>query len=344
MGDLGTRFRLARESRNISLNQAEQDTRIRRKYLQALEDEDWASLPPAVYLKGFVRNYASYLGLDPTEALQLYHRLAGGAATPRPTSKSPEEPTPQRLAPPPTTAAVPAVKPPTRPMESRSWFSPNLLIGVGVLLAVILAAYFLLTSSAYQDLVRPTLPSASPIFPTRTTAPATVAATMTASVLPPTEASLPTAAVPVTAMVEVRVDVLLDSYGCWLEVYVDGQEDFRGQMRPGETRTWVGRERIAMHVGNAGGVEVTVNGALQGPLGAPGQVVDVEWTRPGAGPALRVTPGATPSAVRPATPARPPTVTPTPTAPVVTSTPTPTRPPTPTGTSLPTSSAVTPTP
>ncbi|MBU1878829.1 MAG: helix-turn-helix domain-containing protein, partial [Chloroflexi bacterium] len=77
MGELGTRFRLARENKQVTLRQAERDTRIRLKYLQALEDQDMASLPPEVYVKGFVRNYASYLGLDPNEMLTLYRAALG---------------------------------------------------------------------------------------------------------------------------------------------------------------------------------------------------------------------------------------------------------------------------
>ena len=362
MGDLGTRFRLARENKNVSLQQAEQDTRIRRKYLQALEDEDWASLPPAVYVKGFVRNYASYLGLDPSEMLESCHAPAG--QPPPEKREKPEEsqgeeaPAPKRPAPPlspppPATSAAPSVKPTTRPLESRSWRWLNLLLGAGLLLVVILAAYLLLTSSAYQDLVRPATPSVSPVFPSRTSASVTAVASASPTSKAPGET--PTPVTTVTPTVEVRIYALPDSYGCWLEVYVDGREDFRGLLQPGETRTWIGRDRITMHVGNAGGLEATVNGQPQGLLGAPGQVVDVEWTRPGAGPAPSATPlatqsnpgrtpGAPPGATSPSTPSKSPTITPTPTAPAVTSTPTPTRPPTPTGTPLPTSPAATPTP
>lgn len=319
MGDLGTRFRLARENKNISLRQAEQDTRIRRKYLQALEDEDLTSLPSAVYVKGFVRNYASYLGLDPNEMLALYRQVTEAAGN--------SQGAPSRPAPPPA-AVVPGLQSPARPMESRSWVSPNLLIGVAILLVVILAAWFLLTSSAYQDLVRPATPSASVVFPTRTLA---VTLVSPAPTLFTWETPSPT----VTPTIVVEIRALTDSYGCWLDVYVDGREDFRGLLRPGESRTWIGRDHIAMHVGNAGGVIAIVNGQLQGPLGAPEQVVDVEWTRPGAGTPPTATPPVTPSATPTATrTARPktPTITPSPTVPVVTSTPTPTLPPTPTAT------------
>ncbi|MDE3077480.1 MAG: helix-turn-helix domain-containing protein, partial [Chloroflexota bacterium] len=74
MGQLGEMLRSAREAKGASLAQAEAATMIRRRYLQALEDEEPEILPGAVYTKGFLRNYAIYLGLDPNHVLSLYHR------------------------------------------------------------------------------------------------------------------------------------------------------------------------------------------------------------------------------------------------------------------------------
>ncbi len=62
---LGEVLRLARERKGVDLYRAERDTKIRAKHLEALENGDYAELPGAVYTKGFLRNYAVYLGLDP---------------------------------------------------------------------------------------------------------------------------------------------------------------------------------------------------------------------------------------------------------------------------------------
>ncbi|MEI6727076.1 MAG: RodZ domain-containing protein, partial [Actinomycetes bacterium] len=51
--------------RNLTLQQVEEDTKIRVKYVQAMENEDWDVMPGVTYVKGFLRTYASYLGLDP---------------------------------------------------------------------------------------------------------------------------------------------------------------------------------------------------------------------------------------------------------------------------------------
>src|SRR5579884_4023054 len=67
-------LRTAREEKGVSLAQAEAATMIRRPYLQALEDDEHGALPGAVYVKDFLRNYASYLGLDPAHVLSIYHR------------------------------------------------------------------------------------------------------------------------------------------------------------------------------------------------------------------------------------------------------------------------------
>ncbi len=64
---VGELLQAAREKKGVDLYRAERDTKIRARHLSALEDGDYESLPGAVYTKGFLRNYAVYLGLDPEE-------------------------------------------------------------------------------------------------------------------------------------------------------------------------------------------------------------------------------------------------------------------------------------
>ena len=64
MFEIGTSLREARTRRRIEFAQAEQATKIRGKYLRALEDERFEVLPSQTYVKGFLRTYADYLGLD----------------------------------------------------------------------------------------------------------------------------------------------------------------------------------------------------------------------------------------------------------------------------------------
>jgi cytoskeletal protein RodZ len=75
-------LRAQREKRGITVDQAAADTRIREKFLKALEDGEAQSLPGAVYTKGFLRNYAEYLGLSPEELVVLFNQERGLQAEP----------------------------------------------------------------------------------------------------------------------------------------------------------------------------------------------------------------------------------------------------------------------
>lgn len=64
MFEIGSSLRQARERRGLELSDVERVTRIRSRYLKALEDERFDLIPGLVYAKGFLRTYAHYLGLD----------------------------------------------------------------------------------------------------------------------------------------------------------------------------------------------------------------------------------------------------------------------------------------
>ncbi len=81
---LPERLLAARERKGVDLYRAERDTKIRARYLAALERGDYKELPGAVYTKGFLRNYAMYLGLDPEEILGQWRDERGEAAAPPP--------------------------------------------------------------------------------------------------------------------------------------------------------------------------------------------------------------------------------------------------------------------
>ncbi len=106
----------ARERKGVDLYRAERDTKIRAKYLAALERGDYVELPGSVYTKGFLRNYALYLNLDPEAVLTQYRREYG--------ANRPSEPV----------TIVP------RALEApRSGFTitPGLVVGLALLIGVI---------------------------------------------------------------------------------------------------------------------------------------------------------------------------------------------------------------
>ncbi|HEX2883367.1 MAG TPA: RodZ domain-containing protein [Candidatus Limnocylindria bacterium] len=69
---LGEVLRAAREAKGVDLPRVERETKIRERYLSALERGEYRELPGAVYTKGFLRNYGAYLGLDPEYLIDLY--------------------------------------------------------------------------------------------------------------------------------------------------------------------------------------------------------------------------------------------------------------------------------
>lgn len=76
---VGNSLRLEREKRGQKLDAIADMLKIRRIYLQAIEDSDWPNLPELVYAQGFVRSYADYLGLDGAEkAAQFKKEFRGG--------------------------------------------------------------------------------------------------------------------------------------------------------------------------------------------------------------------------------------------------------------------------
>ncbi len=139
MARLGETLRAQREKKGITLDQAAADTRIREKFLKALEDDDYQALPGAVYTKGFLRNYAEYLDLDQEELVVLFHQERGlQAVDPARTFE------------------------PMRPIMRRSLiFTPAVLVPVVVLAGILLFVgylYYQFTSFA----VAPTLEVTSP--------------------------------------------------------------------------------------------------------------------------------------------------------------------------------------
>jgi cytoskeletal protein RodZ len=79
---LPERLHEARERKGVDLYRAERDTKIRARYLGALESGEYAELPGAVYTKGFLRNYAVYLGLDADEVVRQWKHERGDTRMP----------------------------------------------------------------------------------------------------------------------------------------------------------------------------------------------------------------------------------------------------------------------
>jgi cytoskeletal protein RodZ len=119
---LPERLYAARERKGVDLYRAERDTKIRARYLAALERGDYRELPGAVYTKGFLRNYALYLGLDPDDILGQWRGERGDMGPVQP---------------------VIAVPRPLNAPRRGLTFSPGVLVAALVTVVVLLVAGYL---------------------------------------------------------------------------------------------------------------------------------------------------------------------------------------------------------
>jgi cytoskeletal protein RodZ len=119
---LPDRLAAARERKGVDLHRAERETKIRLRYLSALENGDYRDLPGAVYTKGFLRNYAIYLGLDPEDVLRQWRRERGEATSPEAAIVLPRP-----------------ISPPARPLH----FSPSVVVAALLTAGVVLFFVYL---------------------------------------------------------------------------------------------------------------------------------------------------------------------------------------------------------
>ena len=306
---VGPLLRAARESQGRSLEDAEAVLHIRARHLAALEADDYAALPSPAQARGFLKNYAQYLGLDLQDTLALYEATAKRAASrpaarkpaPRPPSPPPAadlpvgaqpqvgaatEPGRQRTEANPNQVGVrssgrPRSAPgPARPAQSpvvsprRRRLSADLLVAV-VLLAVVGALLVWGAREIAGSLVPASTATLPVLAPTGTPPTATPTATLTPEATPTVD--LPTQAGPLTGVnVTVRAEQRI-----WVSVSVDGQPAYAGLMPPGEAREFTGQSVIAVTTGNGLGTRVIWNGNDQGVLGQLGEVVTRLWTLEG---------------------------------------------------------------
>lgn len=160
MAGFGETLRQARALKNVTLREAETETRINRHHLAALEDEDFTALPPQIYTRGIVRKYANYLGLDAGKVLDMYREAAG---VPRDASPIPH---------------VPAEMP-------RMWAPNFAIVAFGVVLTAIVFAW------GYSIWLSPS-DQTNDLAATSTT---TISATTAADTVRPTAPAAPTAVV-----------------------------------------------------------------------------------------------------------------------------------------------------
>jgi cytoskeletal protein RodZ len=267
MSQLGERLREAREGQGISLSQAAVETRILQRYLVALEDGDYQHLPGDVYARGFIRNYADYLGIPAEELIELYRHERGMSEPIR---------------------VVPATSSP----RVRGMIVPSFFGVFFVVLVLVGASYLALSALNYvgesarpQVAVQPTAVATPPPLPTPAPAPTDQPLVAGAPTIGPQEpagvASSPTPAPTAALDAPIVAEVSIaggDNRGSWLQIRVDGQTVFQKVLGSGQSLPAFKAQRdFWIRAGNAAVVAVVINGQRQCCTANPGEVQTFAW-------------------------------------------------------------------
>jgi hypothetical protein len=227
--------------------------------LRALEQNDLESLPGVFFYKSFVRQYASLLGIPEKTIRQALAAANIG------TGDASEDQG--------RTGAPPVREPEPLLQASNSRFGDHRIgMSVGMLVLMLAAC-----SGIYTWWNRPPQPKppSVPRVTVRQTAPTSAQPVVAAATGAPTVA--------VTNVSDDPNHVVLNlsaTEDTWIKITSNGKEIFSGILRPSQTKTLDASEVAKMKVGNAGGIEVRMNGKSIGPIGGRGEVREVLFTAP----------------------------------------------------------------
>ena len=278
---IGPALRNERTRQQLSLDDVAQGTRISQRFLKAIESGDMASLPGIVFARNFVRQYAVFLKLDPEPLLTGMPRFDIDSA--------------------------PLPNPPAKVAESRwtSWMTPGASVAVWCVLAATAAAggwwYFELprtpatSATATPAAKQPTTPPVD----AQATAPVADLAQIPvpppgqtadrpqdpANVQPAADSASQQTPGPVVQNAHdsakaVQV-VLTARESSWVQVTADGRTAFVGMLKPNDSRSIAADSLVKVIAGNAGGLQISLNGKALDPIGQVGQVRTVRLTAEG---------------------------------------------------------------
>jgi len=261
LATFGEELKREREIRGISLKEIADETKISKRFLEALERNDHKTLPAPVFTRGFVRQYARYLGLNSEDMVNRYNFAAAGDDR---IEKSAHL---DRLVQP-VTPDVPVRKgiPPLYARVDR-----NVYVTIAIVIALAFVGWW-----AFKLKQQRTPEQAD-------TRPVVVASTSATAAPRPAQ---PVAPAPAQATnpdtLRLTLDINDDS---WITLEADGKTVVSDELKAGEHHTYEAKDRFRFKtVGNAGGVAVTINDVHLQTLGRDRQVVhdrifDHEWLR-----------------------------------------------------------------
>ena len=264
---LGLWLRRAREARQLSLEDIEKELRIRRRYLQALELGDYSALPGQIQARGFLRNYARFLGVPVEEALARYEAEVEGRPLQPRARPIPEEKRNPDVTRPSVFPSPPSEEEETRPASTMPRTLIPIFLGLmGVFLLIAVGAFVYLQFMGTDPQVTARTPT-----PGQPTAVAPVV---------PTQQIL-TGGDFVPAL-DGKVTLRLDpTQHVWVRVVADDAVVFQGIAAPGQPLEASAATQVQVETGNGGAFTLTINGVDWGTLGNNGQVVRRAWSPQG---------------------------------------------------------------
>ena len=242
MSSLGIRLRELREAKGVSLDDIARSTRVGRRHLEALESDSWGELPAPVFVKGFIRAYCDFLDASPDEALGVYREASGEPAKP--------ERVQSVLRSGPSRRAGPLV------------VSLVLFIALGASLFALRVG--LKSSQRAAPATSGSARGAAETAPSSATTPA-----VATPAIPPQPVAAP-AAEPRPPAQRLMIHAVEPT---WIRVQADEGPVSEELLPAGAVREWSAARRFVLTVGNAGGVEIDLNGKRMPSLGAKGAVI-----------------------------------------------------------------------
>jgi cytoskeleton protein RodZ len=251
LASFGEELRREREIRGISLKEIADATKISKRFLEAIEKNDHRTLPAPVFTRGFVREYARYLGLSAEEIVNRYNFAAAGDDRIEQSAHLDRLVQPQ---------ALPLDK--DRERERKSIPPPyaridrNIYILAVIVAALLAASYWSLKHKRESRAEEARLDTAA----AATTAPKRVV-----------PAPVPVPEPPVEDTLKLTIDVTHDS---WVTLEADGKRVIDERLHAGDHRAVDAKESFRfVAVGNAGGLALKLNDFALPPLGRAKQVV-----------------------------------------------------------------------
>ncbi len=278
---IGRFLEQARKERGLSLEEVEQATKIRKRYLAGLEREDYAMLPDAVYAQGFLKTYANYLGLD-GEALsrQLKSRRKPRRERGINYNTQPESDFEEPLIAPRGLQGTEKRKVPTSAIVT-------LLVAVLVLAAVLGALYFVGRGVQASRSAGDDPPVASRENPPPQEQQKVADKEKAPESEPADKDAIAKDAGDRQSSDEARRPVPPDSLEVlisvrdrpsWLLIQTDGNTAYEQVAQPGYSETFEAGRRLYIKCGDAGAVNVEINGQNLGKLGPAATIVERNYT------------------------------------------------------------------